>query len=500
MARFLLRSFASLATVVLVACTGPRVESEDLRYMVMFNGAGDPIEAPIGVTNWLSRYSTLSESLFRRRVADITNSIRASGKRRVALIIHGGLNSQDDTVERATSQYEDILADDVYPVFINWDSSLPSSYRDHILFTRRGETSLVAGPLTSAFFVVADLLRGIGALPIAIWTQGSEAFQASHIIDRSPRIAADSAWKQLQDDADDDTRLRMEPIGAVSDDDVDFGLASWVIGAPLKPLTIFFVNLAGANAWNEMLRRVDLLFQRVGDFEGSASYDRPKGLTYFMAKLADLQDELGSLQVDIIGHSMGSIVINRLLAGSIIQEVRHEEPAGEREVAAAASRNDSKLPAETPAFVRAGIPEFTNIVYLAAACSIRDYQLSAVPYCIRNEDSRVFHVVLHPNIELSESFSFDLAPRGSLLTWVDNFFATPVSIVERTAGRYENLARALYLTPVAIRDRVHVRVLDPGDPALPRTHGGFLGEADEVDGAARYRYWLPSAWFSPDVP
>jgi hypothetical protein len=104
----------------------------------------------------------------------------------------------------------------------------------------------------------------------------------------------------------------------------------------------------------------------------------------------------------------------------------------------------------------------------------------------------VFHVVLDPDEELDEANAWDLAPRGSLLVWVDDFLAQPATLLDRTAGRYDNLMVALPDTPLGIRHQVHVRVLGRYDERAPLKHGQFT-DPGETDG--RFRFWTREAWW-----
>jgi hypothetical protein len=102
----------------------------------------------------------------------------------------------------------------------------------------------------------------------------------------------------------------------------------------------------------------------------------------------------------------------------------------------------------------------------------------------------MYHVVLHPEAEVSEVVYWDAAPRGSLLVWLDDFFTRPVHLVDRTAGRYENLMPSLHDTPVEFRKRVFVRVMDHDAVDQPQRHGDFT-EPQHFS----FRFWRPEDWF-----
>lgn len=107
----------------------------------------------------------------------------ATDKRRILLFVHGGMNTASASIKRAAQYSNDILCDGTYPIFINWDSSLTSSYIDHLFFLRQGErvedwcckwmNQRIARPVgrlvgvgTAPFYATFDLLRGTVRMPI----------------------------------------------------------------------------------------------------------------------------------------------------------------------------------------------------------------------------------------------------------------------------------------------------------------------------------------------
>lgn len=62
-----------------------------------------------------------------------------NGKRKVLFYIHGGLNMQKSAIIRAQDLSPKIMKDGYFPIFVNWQSSLPSSYMNHLLWVRQGK-------------------------------------------------------------------------------------------------------------------------------------------------------------------------------------------------------------------------------------------------------------------------------------------------------------------------------------------------------------------------
>src|SRR5205807_7605742 len=102
------------------------------------------------------------------------------------------------------------------------------------------------------------------------------------------------------------------------------------------------------------------------------------------------EDDAGHYQITLVGHSMGAIVLNELVRRSTTEGVHYD-----------------------------------NIVYMAAACSVRDFQRSVVPYMQRHTTTNFYNLCLHPVNEVRERHAADLVPRGSLLVWIDDMYSNP---------------------------------------------------------------------------
>lgn len=78
-------------------------------------------------------YPTLQdqEAYFRQLLLAVNNKTPCPSdpkkRRTILLFIHGGMNTAKSSVERVVTHSEEILKDGIYPIFINWASSLTSS-------------------------------------------------------------------------------------------------------------------------------------------------------------------------------------------------------------------------------------------------------------------------------------------------------------------------------------------------------------------------------------
>lgn len=173
-------------------------------------------------------------------------------------------------------------------------------------------------------------------------------------------------------------------------------------------------------------------------------------------------ETLRSARIVMIGHSMGTIVINELL--QLFPDLPYE-----------------------------------SLVYMAGAASVRDTSKAVAPVLTRNRGCTKFYgLMLHPMNEARESTGWGLLPSGSLLVYVDEFLETPKTVPDRTVGQWRNMRATRHVFfPEAARQWMLFRVFDRaggmrrldnvgGDPTTecavddegvcypnPTTHGAF---------------------------
>ena len=252
-------------------------------------------------------------------------------------------------------------------------------------------------------------------------------------------------------------------------------VASAVLTAPPKLLLGPVLDGFGPGSWSEMRRRVGAMVHSRRDFSSSASldpdYHPPRGAAH--ALLDSLQEmslaqKADSLPLDqrrtrvfiLVGHSMGTIVIDELL------------------------EHFPDLPV-------------ARIVYLAAATTVAELESGVVRFLQRHPTTLYYHGMLHPYADAGEwqPGMFDLVPRGSLLEWVDDYLATPDTPLDRVSGKWANIVPATHIFPPSIRDRVVLKafgVRDPfdrDDPVLysrMHEHAGFSNPG--------FAFWDDASW------
>jgi len=475
------------ASVGAGGCSVHELSSKASHHVVMFDYDGKPVDPTDPIAPWnlleVADYDRLTQEQFREHVDAIGEHILASERegdtRGVLIFIHGGLNTQSASVERVEDLYRDIIGAGRYPLFVNWRSELTNSYRDHLFYVRQGADvhegdtlEKAFGYLTSPIVFAIDVVRSVVRLPLTISAQVTGTFEWMKATSSRYREAADHTFALLQNGEDYNVQSSESRLcdGASEPESIDpswWEFPRWVLLWGPKIVAIAAIDTAGTGSWSIMKRRVEQLFQRDKEILERDRGEKVGYLLQVMKMLHDVQEELGGdLPITLVGHSMGTLVSNRLLDHGLAYDP-----------------ND-----DGAVFV----PDFDKVVYLAAACSVQDYEDSVFPYLRHRPEARVFHVVLHPDNELREVVVGGLAPRGSLLTWVDDFLANPVTLLQRTAGRYDNLIPSIANTPADLRQRVYVRVLpeDRGEePRVPQRHGDFS------EPLADFCFWDEESWW-----
>lgn len=396
------------------------------------------------------------------------------GKRHVVIFIHGGLNTPVGTVNRATKQSQMILDSGVYPLFLNWASPLTTSYSDHLFRVSQGKYYRKSRAIFFLNKMRVDLARALLRWPEIYWDtiaafmrgtrgQGRDACQprmgyGEYLAD----TASDAKVVFVEKGCDCMTRRELWKDKALHflTSPISYGVAQPV------------VDTGGSGSWNVLLRRTDVLFHRERlSGEEVQYYDANiTTLAFFLEEMVKRMEKTGGMEqwsISIIGHSMGALVANHLIRdyGDVTRILHPDDPK-------AASRT---LPLD-------------NIVYMAAACSVADYEASIIPFLRLRKNAKMYHLTLHPQRELRDNY-LGITPRGTLLVWIDRFLAHPAGPQDLTAGRYENIAAPLQKeTPSDVRERVFLKVFRAGRALKgidPQQHGGF----DKIPD-----YWLDTTW------
>ncbi len=317
-----------------------------------------------------------------------------------------------------------------YPVFINWNSAGLDSVVDDLFEIRFGQRLkdglLALGILTAPFVTAGRLTEAIFNAPNAFWAN----------------------WKTF----------------GQSEPDVWDGVEEVVTMIP-RILTTPVVKAFGTSAWDIMNRRAGVLTapHLAEDREGTVWSLLTELDSRIVSKDGRVWWQVPSrrgarvpIEITLVGHSMGAIVVNRFLAAS-----------QGRSTALAIKR----------------------VVYLAAAASIK----ASEAVKLINEDNKHVHFwsfVLNREDEARERSFVGLAPRGTLLVWVDDFFEPIVEPADKRDGEARSQKDFWGFWPTG------QGICEWSGPGRPRTHGA-VNEPDYLE--AELRKVDPNV-FVPNAP
>jgi pimeloyl-ACP methyl ester carboxylesterase len=390
------------------------------------------------------------------------------GVKRVLVYVHGGLINYGPALTSVTRMLEQPddgrrIQDCFYPVFVNWRSSLVSTYSDHLFAIRQGRRQPAVARLTSPLAFADDLFnlpfgflgasgelvsRGEGAIDPSLpadQTCGTDAMTEA-VPREHPQVETyKGAQQAIQKDAARSQQLR----NGICRRPAARGVRDYAQRIPFfvfKPVTASIIDTFGEPAARIMNRRTEVIFEPEGCLRRATPAERLQcrdwSLTQFFRRLTD-EATANGWEVTLVGHSMGTIVVNEAL------------------------RRFPRLNAR-------------NVVYMAAALTIEDYEDANLRgpdggYLGAHPDTRFYHLTLHRLAEVRERQWMDAVPRGSLLQWLDAFINRPIHERQLTAGRALNIVPTLLDLPEGVVDRVHIKEFDYGEklPCHPQQHGEF---------------------------
>jgi hypothetical protein len=498
----------------------PARESNPFFHMLTFDERGDPIDPtgnvgcsyqpPVpakeddlrlcyGQYTSLARFTPLSDEAYQRYLDKVFEAreqfYRETKNPKVLIFVHGGLNTLPESIKRALTLQRKVREDKqsaYFPIFINWQSSLTSSYLDYVFNVRQGKDlsqswhpyDVLSRWLLAPYYLAEGVVRAVVRAPLTWWNQTTTDVASWPIVGTAEEAELHELQPTLKAHfsvAHGGPCVNLDHFEERNGDcrewqEKTVSMLQWVVTSPVKLATAPFIDSFGTNAWDSMRRSTHLLFHSERDFcTGSRCEGLAKdhhidplhtegigGLAEFFRKLdRQVRQEPTKWEITVVGHSMGTIILNEAI------------------------RRFGNIP-------------YKNIVYMAAASSIRDYEDSVLPYLRENRrhnperDIRMYHLMLHEEAEVRDRWDtftkiVDLPPRGSLLVWIDTFFTKPETRLDRTLGRWVNFAGALHNTGPNLNKQISVKIFDVGNSAWctdPQKHGDF----DE------FPFWDPRFW------
>ena len=398
-------------------------------------------------------------------LAQLFQEVKKSGRKHLVIYVHGGLNMYHNSIKNVDRLYDTIDADGVYPIFINWRSFFFTTYADHLGRIRQGKPSRLAW-VTVPLYLATDLASAVARGPKALSIQAAHVLntwreEGSQLVERLGVGERGDEDKNLQER----TYVHVIPkMARPRYKKLHNRLWYWVT-MPVTWILNPFVSEIGRPSWDIMQRRDQTLFRMPSEFEKNECADLSErcergtgALAVFLQHLeAFIKDQEnggteqrnGNYTVTLIGHSMGAIVVNRILG-------------------------------EYPQM------HFDNVVFMGAAVSTHEVLDHTIPYLAKHPATQFYSLSLRPNAENNETSLIGVEPSGSLLVWIDNYYTSPLTQLDRTFGRWENVYPALHVFPPKILARqMHLKIFGYDEHNSPQEHGEF----------GRYPFWRPNFWW-----
>ncbi|MGJ8681662.1 hypothetical protein, partial [Paraglaciecola sp.] len=358
----------------------PQID-EDARYhQIAANTNGNFLSLfPSENSNWQCGLNNHLDEIVAQMQAHPRDS--ATGKRKILVSIHGGLNSISANVKRVEKHYNSALEDGYFPVFISWRSGAITTLYDRYFGVRNGVDRSKWVTIPSApFYFVSDVLSGVAAIPESIWDQSAN-FYNSHKNNLSGFYEKDIQIRMRDFDLPDiyytQRGKEKTPI-----EQVGYGVRQLIPGV-VRVISTPLIEGMADKAWGVMRRRAktlvyrqqDLTYRGVGQHfggetisgelhqtincENNGKYFEKDGGNGIVAQLFRAISELEDIQITLVGHSMGAIIAN---------DIVNVFP---------------KLP-------------FNRIIHMASADSIRNLMEKTRPYLIDNPSTQFYNLMLHP--------------------------------------------------------------------------------------------------------
>lgn len=497
--------------------------------VITINNEGDPLNCTNGK---FDKYR--GDNDYDKYLDNIIEGIKsapvdkATNKKQVMIFVHGGLNSLESGLNRAplvniiekgtsTKQY--------FPVLIDWDSGLISSYGENLATIRQGKVEPLYGPMTLPFTFLEDVGRSATRFPLAWYHQFATDWTSltfpnqPYVTDcgnatydhwMHPEIQSQNALYCALRKDNSETALKVSLDNA---DNADWKKSamlgrflSYWISMPLKYTLVPIIDGLGKPAWDNMVRRTLNMYRTPEEFDlrqeigkvdevpeevealakNKIRIKETGALAKFLFKLDAFMKEDQPQNIDnhknneiyevtLVGHSMGTIVLSEFFRSH---------------------KNYKCLSASVK-----------QIVYMAAACSIRDLKDAVIPFMQNyNKDAKFYNLSLHPLNDSGEANwqYVDMVPRGSLLEWIDNFLTTPATPLDRTLGKWENIIQATHIIPDDVRPRITIKGFGVGEKSTtgPQTHGQFddFCSIKDDDNCQNWKFWDPVFWEKDKYP
>ena len=283
---------------------------------------------------------TMSDAEYRAHVSEMMAGLRRSGVKRVLVRVHGGLNTLNGALDATSKMRERIMADTAaagYPIFINWESGIKSSYLEHLTMISQGQRypTFAREVIATPFYFLADAGRAVKRAPIVWAGQLARYWHSQPLTASQPDPVA-----SLVATGDID---RWEGTYSRGAGEVTRFVASSTVLSPVKMFSAVVVDAGGTPGWDNMRRRTKTMFRQPSEFIGvreaaaatrtevaadmnvkragsaeehrlAATYASGTGaVAILFDSLKAFEDSTPGAEITLIGHSMGAIIVNEII-------------------------------------------------------------------------------------------------------------------------------------------------------------------------------------------
>lgn len=474
-------------------------------------------------------------------------------KNRILIYVNGGMNPQNEVMEQAAHQIPCMKRAGYFPIFMIWRTGGLETYGEQVASVRNGE--LQENPITystAPLHVIADVGSGIVRSPLTFINQFSR-FSDAELLPEDPDLVEkerEFTLKYLRADEKYDPRI---PVGldnnVIFEPDVDVsapdpvGSMAYFFMTPFRIVTTPLLDSLGTTAWENMNRRARVNIRKPKEFrrrfqervtseEWVERARYPKGTGAFSKFFQELEyclegvcavDEPGrvrnalrEMRLTVIGHSMGTIVLNELIElypGLPYENVVYMGSAARigdfNRVVRGMLNHNGGLTLREAELLRREIavlgkyePEGTPWERASEIARKRQRLEKLEVILTRLDRLRFYNLMLHPRAEARELSGGGLVLSGSLLEWIDDMYENPRTMLDRTLGKWRNVRVTRHIFPEEAQKRMIFKIFghrqqvgEPGDPNFkpgdPVRHGEFND--------TRMHFWLPEFWGEADV-
>ena len=449
-------------------------------------------------------------------------------EKRIVIFIHGGLNTKGNWIDKIKfideiNKYNESSPDvELFPLFILWESGPFETYSDQLFNYDQGKTDTWYKRFASPLYLLGDVISGIARSPASI-AKASQTFT-------SASFSNDTFSQQCRKDiAADNNETKSALLYCAGGDSVNSFESTWetvkrrtLITIPLEVIGTPFVVGAGQQAWDNMLLRTKTLLHVPCEFDPNIDGSRcnsnaknaknAKGLgalylllnkldekfewtkvkklrddiSYFKTSLRNREAELKTAGTDIDKTNKRIEHIKAELVES--EDFLKKTSAYSNTTITLIGHNMSSIVANQMLNEFPVLP-YSEVVYMAGADTVQNTRYSLIPAMKQNPDLKFYNLSLHPWAETSEISASGFAPSGSLLEWIDNIYTTPKNSMDKTIGKWENVADTIHTFPSSLHERMVFKRFGLSETD-PIEHGDF---------SSKCKFWRPEFWATDSV-